>query len=298
MKKVDKPEETFGRQYKYGTLRDYLGITFGIILYGIGWTVFLLPNDITTGGIPGVASVVYFATKIPVQYVYFPINFLLLLLALKILGFRFCLKTIYAVFALTFFLSIIQQWTEGIHWLQDQPFMAAILGGALCGSGVGMALASHGSMGGTDIIAAITNKYREISFGTVMLICDLIIISSSYFVLQDWERVLYGYVTLCVCSFSIDQVVNITRSSVQFFIISAKYKEIASRINNELHRGVTFLDGTGAYTGAGVKMMFVLAKRRESSLIFHIIKETDPNAFVSQSAVIGVYGKGFDHIKI
>lgn len=293
-----KEEMVFGKQYRYGTLRDYLTITFGILLYGIGWTVFQLPNDITSGGVPGIASIVYFATKLPVQYVYFTVNAALLLLALKILGFRFCLKTIFSVVVLTTFLSIIQKFTEGLTLLHDQPFMACILGGSFCGAGIGCAFSANGSLGGTDIIAAIVNKYREITFGTVMLVCDLIIITSSYFVLQDWEKVLYGYVTLFVSSFAVDRVVYSARQSVQFFIISSKYEEIGKHINQDLHRGVTFIDGTGCYTGSSVKMMFVLAKRRESDIIFHLIKEIDPDAFVSQSAVIGVYGKGFDHIKV
>lgn len=293
-----KEEMVFGKQYKYGTLRDYLTITFGILLYCIGWTVFQLPNDITSGGVPGIASIVYFATGLPVQYVYFPLNVALLLLALKILGFRFCLKTIFSVCTLTAFLAIFQKFTEGITLLNNQPFMACILGGSFCGAGIGCAFSANGSLGGTDIIAAIVNKYREITFGTVMLVCDLIIITSSYFVLLDWEKVLYGYVTLFVSSFAVDRVVYSARQSVQFFIISSKYEEIGRHINKDLHRGVTFIDGTGCYTGANVKMMFVLAKRRESEIIFHLIKEIDPDAFVSQSAVIGVYGKGFDHIKV
>lgn len=298
MEKKKKEEPVYGKQYRYGTLRDYLTITFGILLYCIGWTVFQLPNDITSGGVPGIASIVYFATGLPVQYVYFPLNIALLLVALKILGLRFCLKTIFSVFTLTFFLAIFQRFTEGLTLLHDQPFMACILGGSFCGAGIGCAFSANGSLGGTDIIAAVVNKYREITFGTVMLVCDLIIITSSYFVLLDWEKVLYGYVTLFVSSFAVDRVVYSARQSVQFFIISSKYQEIGELINRDLHRGVTFIDGTGCYTGAHIKMMFVLAKRRESETIFHMIKEIDPEAFVSQSAVIGVYGKGFDHIKV
>lgn len=156
--------------------KDYVMIALGMILYGIGWTVFLLPNDITTGGVPGIASIVYFATGLPVQYVYFSINFILLLLAIRILGWKFSIKTIFAVFTLTFFLSLIQQVTQGITLLHDQPFMACVIGASFCGSGIGIAFSSNGSTGGTDIIAAIINKYRDITLGKVMLICDLIII--------------------------------------------------------------------------------------------------------------------------
>lgn len=285
------------RQNIFREMRDYLMIALGMIMYGIGWTVFLLPNDITTGGVPGIASLVYFATGLPVQYVYFGINFLLLLLAIRILGWKFSIKTIFAVFTLTFFLPVIQQLTAGVQLLHDQPFMACVIGASFCG-GIGIAFSSNGSTGGTDIIAAIINKYRDITLGRVMLICDLIIISSSYFVLKDWEKVVYGYVTLYICSFVLDQVVNSARQSVQFFIISEKYEEIAKHINVYPHRGATVINASGFYTGKEIKMLFVLAKKRESTIIFRLIKDIDPNAFVSQSQVIGVYGEGFDKIKV
>lgn len=285
------------RQNVLREMRDYLMIALGMILYGIGWTVFLLPNDITTGGVPGIASIIYFASGFPVQYTYFAINFFLLLLALKMLGLKFSIKTIFAVFMLTFFLSVIQRLTEGMHLLQDQPFMACILGASFCGGGIGIAFSANGSTGGTDIIAAIINKYRDITLGRVIMICDMIIIASSYIVLKDWEKVVYGYVTLYVSSFVLDQIVNSARQSVQFFIISKKYPEIAREINR-IHRGVTVIDATGFYTGQEQKIMFVLAKKRQSTTIFRIINDIDPTAFVSQSAVIGVYGEGFDHFKI
>lgn len=286
------------KQVMFREMRDFMMIALGMILYGIGWTVFLLPNDITTGGVPGIASIIYFGTGFPVEYSYFAINFVLLLFSLKILGLKFSLKTIFAVFTLTFFLSVIQKFTAGLTLLHDQPFMACVLGASFCGGGIGIAFSANGSTGGTDIIAAIINKYRDITLGRVILVCDMIIISSSYFVLHDWEKVVYGFVTLYVCSFVLDQIVNSARQSVQFFIISKRYEEIGKRINKDLHRGVTVIDGTGLYTGLGIKMMFVLAKKRESTTIFRLIKDIDPEAFVSQSAVIGVYGEGFDHIKV
>ena len=188
--------------------KDYVMIAVGMILYGIGWTVFLLPNDITTGGVPGIASIVYWATGFPVQYTYFGINFFLLLLALKLLGLKFCIKTIFGVFTLTFFLSVIQQLASGVSLLRDQPFMACVIGASFCGGGIGVAFCANGSTGGTDVIAAIINKYRDITLGRVILLCDMIIITSSYFVLKDWEKVVYGFATLYICSFVLDQVVN------------------------------------------------------------------------------------------
>lgn len=278
-------------------VRDYLMIALGMALYSIGWTVFLLPNDIMTGGVPGIASIVYFATGLKVQYVYFGVNIFLLLLSIKILGWKFSIKTVYGVFMLTSALTVIQEVTQGMRLLQNQPFMACVLGASFCGCGLGIAFSANGSAGGTDIVAAIINKYRDITLGRVMMICDTIIITSSYMVLKDWEKVVYGFVTLYVCSFMLDQIVNSARQSVQFFIISKRYEEIGRAIN-AMHRGVTVIDTVGMYTGQPQKMMFVLAKKRQSTTIFRIINDIDPRAFISQSAVIGVYGEGFDHLKV
>ena len=281
----------------WAEVRDYLTIAVGMISYCIGWGIFLLPNSITTGGVAGVSSILFWGTGCPVQLSYFIINGLLLLIALRVLGFRFCLKTIYAVAVLTVGVAYATSHYHG-HLLADQPFMAAIIGAVFCGCGVGLGLSANGSTGGTDIVAAIINKYRDISLGRVIMFCDVIIISSSYLVLQDWEKVLYGYVVLYVTAFCIDQVVNSRRSSVQFFIISNKYEEIGRRINREPHRGCTVIDAQGFYSGNEVKMLFVLAQRRQSDMIFRIINDVDPSAFVSQSAVIGVYGEGFDRFKV
>ena len=278
-------------------LRDYTMITIAMVSYAIGWGIFLLPNNITTGGVAGVSSILFWATGIPVQASYFVINGALLAAALRILGWRFCVKTVFAVTVLTLSIGVVSSHYHA-HLLADQPFMAAIIGAVFCGCGVGLGLSSNGSTGGTDIIAAIVNKYRDVSLGRVILICDVVIISSSWLVLHDWEKVIYGYVVLYVTAFCIDQVVESARRSVQFFIISDKYQEIGERINREPHRGCTVVDAQGFYSGKDVKMLFVLAKRRQSDLIFRIINEVDPHAFVSQSAVIGVYGEGFDHFKV
>ncbi len=286
------------KQKLWNELRDYVMIGVGMISYCIGWNVFLLPNNITTGGVPGIASVVFWGTQFPVQWTYFIINAGLLLAALRILGFKFCVKTIYAVLVLTVITSLFQKFAGQTAMLHDQPFMAAIIGAIFTGSGIGLGFSSNGSTGGTDIIAAIVNKYHDISLGRVIMLCDIVIITSSYLVFHDWEKVIYGYVVLWVSSFCIDQVVSSMRRSVQFFIISDKYQEIASRIAVYPHRGATVIHAHGFYTGHEVKMLFIMAKRRESKIVFNIINEIDPHAFVTQTNVIGVYGEGFDKFKV
>ena len=268
-----------------------------MILYGIGWTLFLLPNDITTGGVPGIASIVYFATGFPVQYTYFAINAVLLMVSLKVLGFRFSLKTIFGVFTLTFFLSVIQKLTANVTLLHDQPFMACVLGASFCGSGIGIAFSANGSTGGTDIIAAIVNKYKNISFAKMMMYIDFLIIACSYVLFHSVEKMIFGYVVMGVMSYTMDMLINGKRQSVQILVLSDKYEEIATHVNNDIRRGVTVIDGMGWYSKQPKKVLMILAKRNESVKIFRLIKSIDPKAFISQSNVVGVYGEGFDKIK-
>ncbi len=280
-------------------LRDYGIITFAMLLGVVGLNLFLLPNQITMGGIMGVASIVYWGMGIPVQDTYFVINALLLIAALKVLGWRFCAKTIYAVIVFTVASTVLQSVIPpDLHLLADQKFMACMVGAVFMGTSVGLGLSAGGSTGGSDVIAAMIHKYRDVSLGHIILFCDLTIITSSYVVLRDWEKVLYGYVLLFIISFCVDHVVNSLRRSVQFFIVSDKYQEIGEAINKIADRGCSTLNGNGFFTKKDIKVIFCIAKKSESSFIFDLIDEIDPNAFVAQSAVIGVYGQGFDRVKV
>ena len=279
-------------------LRDYGIITIAMLLGVFGLNLFLLPNEITTGGIIGVASIVYWGTGIPVQETFFVINAVLLLVALKVLGWHFCAKTVYGVVVFTVASAVLQRvMPPDLHLLADQKFMACMVGAVFLGTSVGLGLSAGGSTGGSDVIAAMVPKYRDVSLGHIILFCDLTIITSSYVVLRDWEKVLYGYVLLFVISFVVDHIVNSLRQSVQFFIISDKYQEIGEAINEIADRGCTMLNGNGFFTKKDKKVIFCIAKKSESNFIFELIDEIDPNAFVAQSAVVGVYGQGFDHVK-
>lgn len=281
----------------YRTIRDYGIITVGMLLGAVGLTLFLLPNEITTGGIMGIASIIYWGTGIPVQETYFVMNALLIAAALKVLGWRFCAKTIYAVSVFTLGIIVLQHMVDPkLHLLADQKFMACIVGGVFLGTSVGLGLSAGGSTGGSDVVAAIVKKYRDVSLGHCILFCDLTIITSSYVVLNDWEKVLYGYVLLFIVSYCVDYVVNSQHRSVQFFIISDHYEEIGLAINKIAERGCTILNGNGFYSKKGINVIYCIAKKSESSLIFDLIDEIDSDAFVAQSSVIGVYGYGFDRV--
>lgn len=264
----------------------------------------MLPYQITMGGVTGISAIVFYATGIDMQVTYLIINAVLLLFAFRILGWRFCLKTVYAVGMLTVLLDITQKWfiDDNGQFMQllgpGQDFMACVLGAVAAGIGVGLAFTHNGSTGGMDIVNAIINKYRNISFGRATMITDILIISSCYFVFHDWRRVMFGFVALVIMSVSLDYYINSTRRSVQFLIFSNKYEEIADYINSKLHRGVTVLDGMGWYSKQPRKVLVVLARRQDAVNLFRIIHDIDPNAFVSQSNVTGVYGEGFEKMKV
>ncbi|MBP9983083.1 MAG: YitT family protein [Prevotella sp.] len=288
----------------WNEVKDYLLITLGLFLYTFGWTVFLLPYQIVTGGVTGIAAIVFYATKIPIVYTYFAINVCLLVVALKILGFKFMVKTVYAILMLSFMLWMAQKIMtnpDGTMYQvmgRGQDFMSLIIGCTFTGSALAIVFLNNGSTGGTDIVAAVVNKYHNISLGRVLVYVDLLIIGSSYPIFQDWRKIVFGLCTMVIENFVLDYVMNARRESVQFMIFTKKYQEIANAIGVEMGHGVTILDGHGWYTGQQMKVLCILAKKRESTEIFRLIKMIDPNAFVSQSSVIGVYGEGFDEMRV
>lgn len=302
---------TINHQIIFNEAKDYVFLTLGLLLYAFAWTVFLLPYEIVTGGVTGMSAIIFYAIKIPIEYSYFVINAILLALALKILGVKFLMKTIYAIFALSLMLWAAQKLMptdEAGNYVkilgEGQDFMSLLIGCTMTGTSLAIVFMNNGSTGGTDIIAASVNKYYNVSLGQVLIVVDLCIIGSCIFIPQFGDglsrvhKIVFGLCTMVVENFMLDYVMNARRESVQFMIFSKKYQEIANAIGTQMDHGVTILDGHGWYTGQEMKVLCILAKKRESTSIFRLIKIIDPNAFVSQSAVIGVYGEGFDNIKV
>lgn len=285
----------FKRIINARVIKAHVIITFGLLINALGWTLFLIPAQITGGGITGVATIVFYGTQIPVAATYLAINAVLILLSIRLLGTSFGIKTIFSVAVLTLLFSILPNFiTKGIV---DDDFMSTVLGGMLAGAGVGIVFSQGGSTGGTDIIAMIINKYRNISPGRIILYCDVIIIASSWFVFRSLEKIVYGYVAMGITSYTIDLLFTGSRQSVQMLIFSKSYEAIADRILKEMRRGVTVLDGKGWYSGETNKILLVMVRKQEAGQLMRIIKEEDRDAFMSVNHVMGVYGKGFETIK-
>ena len=291
-------------------IKDYFYITLGLLMYTFGFTVFLLPYEIVTGGIAGIGAMVFYATGFPVQYTFFIINALLIVGTIKILGWKFLTKTIYATFMLTFMLEMAQQvvmMPDGHFYKllgEGNDFMSLVIGCTITRTALAVVFLNNGSTGGTDIVAAVLNKYHNITLGRALIVIDICIIGSCLFipsfgdVRMRCQMVVFGICTMVIECLMLDYVMYWQRQSVQFLIFSKKYQEIAYAIAKQTDHTMTILDGHGWWTGKATKVICLLAKKNESGRIFRIVKTIDPNAFVSQSSVIGVYGEGFDSIKV
>lgn len=284
--------------------KDVLAIAFGLFVNVLVWQLFILPNHITGGGATGVAAIVYYATNetIPVWVTYLLLNALLLLLAFKIVGKQFVFRTILGVGLMSLWFAIpmndIFEWIAGKPFPRFDPFMSVMISGFVEGFGMAIAFTHNASTGGSDIIAKIINKYKDVTLGRALIFVDIFIICSSLLVPgTTLESVVYGLVFMVISYVSMDIYINGIRQSVQFFIFTRYPEQIAEAISADAHRGVTLLDGEGWYTKSDIKVVTVLVRKQESGHIFKIIKSIDRDAFISQIAAIGVYGRGFDSLR-
>lgn len=267
------------------------------IPYGLVVNQVLVPHAIIGGGLTGFCEILYFATNeaLPIWFSSLLLNLILIVVAIVILGWKTCARTIWGIIWVTVWLKIfpIPEQSQ----ISD-PFMAIILAGILNGAGLGMVYSSNGNTGGTDIIAMIVNKYHHVPMGRALFMVDLLIIGSAWFLPQVTriEQLLFGLCYVFVETQAVDWVMGRGRQSVQFFIFSKKYQEIADAIMTRTGRGVTFLDAQGAYTRQDSKLIVLLTRKSESTNIFRIVMEIDPTAFVSETQTRGVFGEGFESI--
>ena len=283
-------------------VKDYVYIVIGLVIYAIGFTCFMLPYEITSGGVSGISGLIYYSTGFNAAFSYLIINVFLMLIAWKTMGWQYCLRTLFATLVITFLIDygqtlITDESGAMLKIIGEQKFMACVLGGCLEGLGLGLTFLAGGSTGGTDIIASAINKHHSISLGRLLLIMDIVIVSCNWVVIHDIETLVVSYSTMFVSMNMVDYVINGARQSVQFMIISDRYEAIATRISNELERGCTVMEANGWYSKQRKPVLLVMAKKYERRDIYRSIHHEDPNAFVTMSNVEGVFGEGFDKIK-
>lgn len=299
-----------------GTIfKEYLLITLGLTLYALGWALFLTPNSMLGGGVTGFSALLQYVTNgaIPLSVTYFVMNILLLIIGTKILGTGFGAKTIYAIIMTSIMLELTQRFipVEFTTYFANQgEIVCAILGGIMAGVGIGLSMSQGGSTGGTDIIALVWCKFKPASPGKIILIIDVMIILSSLFLpvkdaggelLEPAPKValvIFGLMQVAVCGFAIDLYISGSKQSVQVFIFTKKVQEMADAIAFDMKRGVTVLPAKGWYSKEDKEVIMVVTRKTDLNLLLRYVKSIDPEAFLSVSTVMGVYGQGFDTIKV
>ena len=298
----------------WGTLKEYGLITLGLLAYALGWTIFLLPNNLVGGGVSGFAAIIYYATGIPLGYTYLVVNVVLLLIAIKILGTGFGGKTIYAIImtgiCLNVFPGLVPSEFINEFAVSNGKLICTVLGGIIAGVGIGISISQGGSTGGTDIIALLWCKFRNGSPGRVILIIDVLIILSSIMIPSYTESgellpfseklavVVYGLIQVTVSGYAVDLYLSGSKQSVQAFIFTKKYEEMADAIAFDMKRGVTVIPAKGWFSKEDVNVVMVVTRKSDLNLLLRYVKTIDPEAFLSVSSAMGVYGKGFDTIKV
>lgn len=286
----------YSKHNLWRTTRDYIFITLGIAIFAFGFCGFILPEKVVIGGMAGISTIIYFTLGIPVAITQYVLNLALLAFAYHIVGKKFVIGTIFGATMSSVFIGIFQPlFSEGFGL---EPFINIVIGGVLAGIGIGLAFTHNGSTGGTDIVAAMVGKKTNVSIGRTMLYTDVLIISSSYFLFHQIDKIVYGLMVLVLTSYVVDMVVNTNRQAVQFTIFSKQWREIATAINNDAKRGCTVVNGMGWYSKQEVKILLVMCRKIEAVTVSRIIKSIDPDAFITQANVNGVYGKGFDELKV
>ncbi len=286
---------------------SYVIITLGLMIYTFGWSAFMLPARIVGGGVSGLSAILYYAVgiHIPIGILNLVFNGILVTIGFKILGSKFGANTIYGIIMSSVFFIM---WQQGLQvdrlfqnpdgTMQFDPFMCAIIGGALCGLGIGLSFIMGGNTGGTDIIALIVTKYYNISPGRVIMLIDIVIVGCSYFVSGKLGNVVYGYVVMGVMTYVLDMVLDGNKQSYQIMVFSLKNAEIGEAVTKEVGRGATLLDAEGCYTKQGQKVLLMMVHRTDKAHVMQIIHRLDENAFISVSKAQGVYGKNFEKLKL
>ena len=296
---MNKITDIISQRKKKQGLKDMFFLFVGILSYSVGYTAFVLPEQVVMGGVSGISALLFYAFGFPPGVSIWVLNITLLLIAIRALSRQFTVRTIIGVTLLSAMVGALQPVFQQFPIITpgEDKFMHVLIGGALGGAGLGLVFSHNGSTGGTDIIIALLNKHFSMSFGRAMQFIDITIISYSYLLFHSMETIVYGVAFTLAASFVCDYVINGTRQTVQFIIISKEYEKIANMVNTRVHRGVTLIEGKGWYSKREVDILIVMCRKYESQGLMNLIKSIDPHALVSQTFCHGVFGEGFDKMK-
>ena len=300
--------------------KEYFLMTVGMFCYAFGWLECVLPAGGMGGGAAGLATLINAVLPgnvgdfLTIGTLVFIINVILLIFGVMIVGWKFGIKTLYCIVMMSVMFNLVESYfPEGLteKMVADVAagdLLLVVAGAASCGLGIAVSFMQGGSTGGTDIVAMIINKFRTVSYGKVLLMTDCGILLGSLFLTTEvgpdkiieplssaaYARVIYGFIMIAVIGYTVDLVQAGNQQSNQIMILCKDYEKMADMILTKAHRGATLIDAQGWYTKTDTKVVMVVCRKRETSTILKLVREEDPNAFITVGSVMGVYGQGFN----
>lgn len=274
---------------------DYFFIVFGSAVYAAGFQFFMFPNSIVSGGVTGIAMIINRLVGLPVGATIIVMNIPLFIVAWKHFGTDFLLGSLTGMFVSSLFVDLFAVF--GFSATSD-PMLAAIIGGVIKGAGLGIVYYVGATTGGIDIVAKFLRvRFPQINFGTIVLALDVVVIGLYAVIMGSYENAMYSMIAMFVVSKVVDVALYGIDNSCVCYIISEKSHELAKDImDGAMRRGVTILDGEGAYSHEKKHVIMCVIKRNQIGQIRRLIKAVDPNAFFIVSDAKNVFGKGFDSI--
>jgi len=267
------------------TVSKYFFLELGAILAATGLELFLIPNNIIDGGINGISIILSYLTGIPLGLYIFFLNIPFLFIGYKQIGKTFVVSTFFAITSLAIWVTLL---TPVPGFTQD-VLLASVFGGIVLGIGIGMIIRYGGSLDGTEIVAIILDRRSGFSVGEIVMFFNIFILSSAGFVF-GWDRAMYSLITYFIAFRIIDTSIKGLDEEKAAIIVSTEGEEIAEAIMARLGRGVTYLEGKGAYSGDQRIVLYSVITRLEVAKLKSIVMEKDPDAFVTINAVSDIMG--------
>ena len=267
---------------------EYVYVIVGAAIIAIGFNVFLLPNQVASGGVSGISTILHGLFGWNPGIVQYAFNIPLFIAGVLLLGKKFGIKSFIGTITLPFIVLLTNSWEP---WT-DNSLLGALFGGIVVGLGIGLVFKGNASTGGTDLLAQIITKFTGLSLGTSVLLIDGIIAISAA-VVFDLEKGLYALIGLYVTTKTIDIIQLGFSQSKMVYIITLKQDEVRQAIYDEINRGVTKLQAIGGYTGEARPVLMVVVYQTEFTKLKQLIKSVDPSAFVIVSDAYEVLGEGF-----
>lgn len=280
---------TNGKHQKTSMPVQIFLITAGAVIAAIGLELFLVPNDILDGGVIGLSIILSELTPLTLSVFIILLNIPFLILGYKRMGMRFTANALYGIVVLSFATGYLHRFDV----VTDDLFLATVIGAVILGFGVGLVMRMGGALDGTEILAILISKRRPVSVGQTVMIMNVFIFILAGLLVFTWETTFYSMITYFIASKVIDMVVEGMEESLSVMVISDNPDELAKSLIENVGRGVTFLNGEGAFTNDRKKVIYIVVDRLEMADVRTAIRKADPNAFVIVQRVSEISGSNF-----